>query len=266
MAMAEAGTKSIDIDIELMVKERVEDELKTITFNKRGREMNKTVKDFIEIVMPEITKVISVAVSAAVSGAMTKVMERLDTIHKRADQTQNQVLVNNYDCDKIEQYQRRDNIRIFGLEEEEGETEEDLELKVIELASEMGVSLKADEISIAHRLGRSRNKERQVIVRFCHRKKRNEIMRKKAELKKKSKKVFINEDLTPIRVAMLKMVKEQQGIKNAISRGGKIVAWREDQPGRAIEMDNPGDLCKVGIDSANWQRLKMPKMALNNLE
>lgn len=91
-------------------------------------------------------------------------------------------------------------------------------------------------------------------------------MRKKAELKKKSKKVFINEDLTPMRVAMLKMVKEQQGIKNAISRDGKIVAWREDQPGRAIEMDNPEDLYKVGIDSANWQRLKMPQMALNNLE
>lgn len=41
----------------------------------------------------------------------------------------------------MEQYQRSDNPRIYGMEEEKEETEESLEKKVIELVSHMGVQL-----------------------------------------------------------------------------------------------------------------------------
>lgn len=64
--------------------------------------------------------------------------------------------------------------------EEERENELALEKKVVELDSSMGVrSLQADDISLVHRLGKSRDNERPVIVRFCRRKKRNALCVKK---------------------------------------------------------------------------------------
>lgn len=54
-------------------------------------------------------------------------------------------LLNKCENYKIEQYQRRDDIRIFGLEDGQRENEEDLEVKVVNLAYEMGVDLKPED-------------------------------------------------------------------------------------------------------------------------
>ncbi|MPC91137.1 hypothetical protein E2C01_086154 [Portunus trituberculatus] len=94
----------------------------------------------------------------------------------------------------------------------------------------MGVSSRADDISVVHRLGKPRDRERPAIVRFCRRKKRNALLRRKGELKQKTA-VFINEDLTPLRSAMRRIVKEQAGVKN-VTRNGKILAWLTDDPNR----------------------------------
>ena len=50
-----------------------------------------------------------------------------------------------------EQYSRKNNVRIYGLEEN---TEKDLKAKIIGLAKdELRVEIKADEIETAHRIG-----------------------------------------------------------------------------------------------------------------
>lgn len=72
-------------------------------------------------------------------------------LSKSSESAQKRALMNKYECDKLEQYQRRDNMRIFGLEVGEGETEETLELKAADLASGMGVRLEPGEISVTHR-------------------------------------------------------------------------------------------------------------------
>ena len=123
-------------------------------------------------------------------------------------------------------------------------TEKVLEAKVIELASDMGVILKSEEISVTHRLGRSRLQDRD---RFCLRKKRRKILKRKTELKKKQRQVFVNEDLTRLRSAMLNIVKEQQSVKNITIRDGKIVAWLKDNPERPVFVDTPDDLVKIGV-------------------
>lgn len=162
-----------------------------------------------------------------------------------------------YECDKLEQYQRSDNLRIYGMPEERDKTEDSLEDKVVEFASTMGVELQPDDSSVVHRVGKPRDTDRPRIIRFCRRKKRNELLRKKAELRRKNVNIFINEDLTPLRAVMLKMVKDQAAVKNATSRNGKIVAWLNDDPNRAIEMNTPDDLSKVGIVNPDWKQLKM---------
>ena len=65
-------------------------------------------------------------------------------------------------------------MKIYGLKEEEGENTTGV---VLDLAKQMGVDIKASDISICHRLGsprtgdqqRSGNKARTVIARFTRR-------------------------------------------------------------------------------------------------
>ena len=219
--------------------------------------MTKTAKDIIEHLVPEMTKVISVAVSTAVKHAMDQMIDTVKSKTVDSFHIERHALLQKYDCDRLEQYQRSDNLRIYGIEEGIDESEERLEEKVVESASNIGVNLDPRGISVVHRLGKQQESVRPVIVRFCCRKKRNEILKKKKVLKEKKMKVFINEDLTPLRSTMLKMVKEQSGVKNATSRAGKILAWLNDAPNQALQIETPDDLFKVGIVCPDWKRLKM---------
>lgn len=49
---------------------------------------------------------------------------------------------------------RKDNLRIFGIEEDLDEDEEVMQAKVIEEVDGVVVKIESDDISIAHRLGR----------------------------------------------------------------------------------------------------------------
>ena len=52
----------------------------------------------------------------------------------------------------------------------------------VHLAKEMGIELKENEISTAHRLGNKTRKPGQVIVRFITGKKRTKFLKKKKSL------------------------------------------------------------------------------------
>lgn len=240
--------------MEQLVKKKVEEELGNMTAE--GREPikgSKTVKDVAAAIMPGIANIVSMAVTTAVSAVMKDVNDKL--LVKIADM-QKINLEHRYENDRLEQYTRRDNLRIFGIEEEEDEDEDILEAKVIEVAGDIGVKLKADDISVVHRLGRVGDRSRPVIVRFCHRKKRNEVIKNKKKLKQRQKKIYINEDLTPLRSTLLKMTKEQAGVKNVTTRDGRILAWLTDG-GRPVVITTPDHLSKVGNDTPDWSRLKL---------
>ena len=167
------------LNIEEIVKEKVEEGLKDISVDTKGRETRETSKQAKEIaalLIPELAKVITVSVSAAVTCAFKEFSSELTKI---LDNKQKHALLNRYETDKLEQYQRKDNLCIYGLEEESDESEDVVEAKVIELAANMGVTLVPDNISVAHRLGKPQGRNRPVIVRFCHRKKTNEMLKKK---------------------------------------------------------------------------------------
>lgn len=117
---------------------------------------------------------------------------------------------------------------------------------------------------MVHRLGKQQERVRPVIVQFCCRQERNEILKKKV-LKEKKLKVFINEDLTPLRSTMLKMV-QQSGVKNVTLWGGKVMAWLNDAPNRVVHIETPHDLIKVGIVCPDWKRLKMEYLVWETAE
>ena len=59
---------------------------------------------------------------------------------------------NEYASDALDQYSRRENVRITGIPEGEG-TEENLVDKIIQVASSMGVVIDVSSFNDVHRLG-----------------------------------------------------------------------------------------------------------------
>lgn len=238
-------------NMEDIVKDKIVEELANLT--REGKSGTKAAREAAALILPCLANIITVAVSTAMTTAMNVFMEKME--RKVADM-QRYCLLNKFENDKLEQYSRRDNLRISGIEEDADETEEVLEAKVIELAENIGVKLKSEEISVAHRLGKPRDGGRPLIVRFCQRKKRNEMMINKKKLKGRERKVYINEDLTSLRATMMSLVKEQETVKNVSTRDGSILAWLTSG-GRPVVINTPDDLLKVGISSPDWKRLKL---------
>ena len=246
------GATAGDNSLEQLIQDKVEEVLTSIHDTKGG---TKAARDVAALIMPGIASIISVAVATAVSNAVKDVAE---TLKKSTDDAQKFCLINRYENDRLEQYMRRDNLRIAGLSEEENEDEETLLAKTIEVATDMGVTVEPGDISTVHRLGKPRAGvlNRPVIVRFCQRKKRNEVISKKKELKNKGRNIFVNEDLTPLRASLLKIVKEQDCVSNATTRDGRILAWLKDN-NRRVEVTTPADLHCVGVTVPDWKRLKL---------
>ena len=223
------------------MKAKVYEELANITSATEGRESNsisKTVKDAVATILPSIANIISVAVSTVVSTALKKMEE--STTSKLAG-VQRQCLLNKYGTVKLEQYFPRENLPIVRYDEEANETEDVLEANIIKLAGDIGMELKPDGLSVAHRMGKPKERGRPVIVRFCHRKKKYEVIRWKQKLKGKQRKVYVNDDLTSLKAKMMNLVKEQDVVKNVSTRDGSILAWLLSG-GKPVIINTPDNL------------------------
>lgn len=126
--------------------------------------------------------------------------------------------------DELEQYQRRNNIRIYGLEERAGENTDQLVLKV---AADIGADISLSDIDRSHRLGAPRmstgnRKPRPIICKLVSYAKRREIFTKKRQLRGTG--ITIREDLTSAKLQLLSAVSNKYGIKNVWSIDGTIIA------------------------------------------
>ena len=126
---------------------------------------------------------------------------------------------NSYDIDRLEQYTRRENLRITGLQEE---NEEDLNSKLIDIFKAVDVEIENGEFR-CHRVGEKRGKPRQVIARFFSRDKRNAILQNRSKLKDRPnyRGVYLSEDLTTLRFKLLNVAKKKDDVKSVTSRNGK---------------------------------------------
>jgi len=110
----------------------------------------------------------------------------------------------------LEQYGRRQNLEIQGVAmNDDQETPQELELKVLSVLQHVDGSTDKDDIDVMHRLGPRKNKTQKqdmppsIIVRFISRKKRNALSMARKNLKDakfdffSSKGVFLYENLTP---------------------------------------------------------------------
>ena len=148
----------------------------------------------------------------------------------------------------MEQYSRRETIRISGLPEEDEEKSAEVSAKVVQLFQDKLGEHDFDklDISTCHRVGKkSDGKTRQVLVKLISRQKKQSIMDKKKKLKEKNVKVFLNDDLTQARMKIFHIAKEAKEVKYAYTRGGQTVCCLQDG-NRFITLESPDDLFKIG--------------------
>lgn len=176
-----------------------------------------------------------------------------------------------YENDRLAQYTRRESLRIHGVKVQEQESAMQVEEKVIKIFADAGVEVKEDDIQAVHRAGRPRGGFQAILVKFVSRRKRREIMQKKKALKGKAgyERVFINDDLTPLRAKLLGEVKRLDGIDRAWTVDGKIHCVKKVPvgmpPPRPIFVETPDDLHReLGAETVNWEALGLSHLLLND--
>ena len=127
-----------------------------------------------------------------VNGIQEKMVEyenKLNQLEEKKEQLRDEMVQKTnllaFQLDRQEQYLRRENILIYGVEEDK-EDNNDREKVLFKIADELEIDLEDNEIRRVHRLGQKRrNNEnpRPIIARFVSYKKRNEFLTNKREMK-----------------------------------------------------------------------------------
>lgn len=164
---------------------------------------------------------------------------------------------NSYEIDKLNQYSRKENIRISGLQEVEG-TDDFTIFK--QLCEKIEVDVKKEDIVACHRVGDPKRKPRQMLVRFVTRDLKFKIFTNKKKLKDDASlsKVYINEDLTLLRMKLLQYVKKLENVNAAFTRDGKVQCIMKD--GKKFTVENPDDLFNLGEDDVDYGELGLPNL------
>lgn len=139
-----------------------------------------------------------------------------------------------------DQYNRRNNIRIYGLKEKqvqkgEGNAVDDTEVQVLKLFSSMEVKVKPEDLEASHRLGAKnpdKNSPRGVIVRFINRKLKESVIKNRRKLKNTG--VVVVEDLTDMNYKLLQRVKADPLCENAWTINGKVTM--KTKSGRIVKV------------------------------
>ncbi|XP_071056578.1 uncharacterized protein [Onthophagus taurus] len=122
--------------------------------------------------------------------------------------------------DELEQYTRRNNVRVFGI----SDNVQDVESEVLSLFNnKLSVPVKVEDIDRCHRVGaakKTNNGSRAIIVKFVSYRTRDLVC--KARKRLKGSKIGIQEDLTSKRYKLLQLARERVGNGNAWSRDGAI--------------------------------------------
>ena len=211
------------------------------------------VATMIAALQPVLVKSVTAAVTAAVAVASKQIMidlrhdlEEVQHMREEVQSLRARVQTQSFELDRLQQYSRRDNIRVYGIEEKPDECTNTI---IVKLAHDMGVEIEEQELSVSHRLGRKTGKPRPIIAKFVRRDTKSKMMRAKKELRGVSgyRQVFLNDDLTTLRSRLVYELKRDESIKSVWTIDGRIMCVREEG-GKDVKsvIDSPDDLFKVG--------------------
>ena len=165
----------------------------------------------------------------------TIINKKDDEIKKVRTEIKTEVDKRTETVNELEQYGRRNNIRISGLRNDKPyTTSQETAWQVVSFLNEkMGLDLSVQQIDIAHRLGPfSRERNRNVIVKFISRQVKYNILAHCNALRNTG--VYINEDLTRLNQKVLSSMrlKDTVNVEKSWSFEGKLFLKRKGEEKR----------------------------------
>ena len=195
--------------------------------------MGITTEDFIKGLTAALNDqgVVEAFQKSICAPLMKEIEDLRAAIHKKDEiicELQKSVQKLEINCDNLEQYSRRNSLRIYGLNERK---EEDLLDKLPDfLNKELNIEppLLPQEICRAHRIGRPADdgSSRPCILKLSTYQARQKIYKKRSNLKHSASQVYINEDLTQRRSELLWkacQLKKQRKIQDTWSYDGNVL-------------------------------------------
>ena len=216
-----------ELSVEQELKQRIDDALNGISeqMSESMKKYDKKGEGIASIIAQVLTAVTPVIVSAVVSAVGEVTGSNMANNADIDGLRRNDNLLNNR-LERLEQYSRKDQIKIFGVQCEAAPEKEDTDSVVVGLLEKMGVECTPADISISHRLPSRGGKPPPIICKFMSRKTRKQVMEKKKNLKEVEgcERVFLADNLTAQRSKLLRKLKERDDVKSAWSIEGKIKA------------------------------------------
>lgn len=154
--------------------------------------------------------------------------KKIEDLDKGLAETKQATKVNEMHVNDIEQYTRRNNIRIYGIDDrDENETAEETTEKVIKFLKEsLDIKAQGRDIDIAHRMGSFlEDGNRIIICRFASRMLRNEVIKRRKSLK--GSVYVVREDLTNKNAKLLEKASKVSNVSAAWSDQGKVLVLLE---------------------------------------
>ena len=147
----------------------------------------------------------------------------------------------NEGLEELEQYSRRNNIRIMGIPEKKGEDPEEEVMKVV---GKVKATIQKGDIDRAHRVGKyQEGTARPIIVKFISHHSKMEVITQRKTLRQLNTKIFIVEDLTQTRRTLLKKVRENDNIKKVWTEDGRIKA--QTKRGKVVRINTDVDFINL---------------------
>ena len=166
-----------------------------------------------------------------------------------------------YEIDALQQYSRRESLRIHGIPVDMNETVEQTEEKARKVFADIGVTVSENDVHVAHRAGKMKGNTQPILVKFISRRKRNDVMRKKSSLKTKPnyRGIFVTDDLTPLRQRLLGYIKGLPTVNKVWSIDGKIKVEMKEKVNptdhsKVYNIESPDDLFKLGETMVDFAR------------
>jgi len=193
---------------------------------------------FLDQLGAKLFEKMKAVVEEAVKSALKAVNEEMSQLRQEVADMKQQLaevgerLVDR--TDELEQYQRRNNIRLFGIKEVKDENTDEVVLKLCR--EQLGVELPEGAICRSHRTGKmpsipgedGKKRHRPIIVRFTSYQHRRLVFNAKKRLKGSG--IVIREDLTSRRLEVYRRAAAQFGGKKTWTQDGRVLYL--DQQGR----------------------------------
>ena len=228
--------------------------------------VNALIPKLLDDIKVQIKEVINLAITEAISKVKDELMIWVKGEISHKEKKVNLKTLS--ESELLENYKRRDNVKILGLKETNAGQREMMETKIkkiVDISYALEAQISENDISIAHRLPSRNAGNKPVIVRFARRIKKIYLLKKKKNLinHEDLRDIKLFEDLSAARVNFLKIMRSDERIQSTWTREGTIFSFGKQTMSCTKLM---GCMKVVSSWNINWMLLETVSMVFSGAQ